>query len=65
MGDTVSKYADHIIITNEDPYNEDPLQIIDEITSGIKNKIEGKNFWTIPDRREAIKKALQIAELSL
>ncbi len=62
MGDTVSKYADHIIITNEDPYNEDPLQIIDEITSGIKNKIEGKNFWTIPDRREAIKKALQIAE---
>jgi UDP-N-acetylmuramoyl-L-alanyl-D-glutamate--2,6-diaminopimelate ligase len=61
MGKIVDKYADYIIITNEDPYNEDPQRIIDEVASGVKNKEEGKNFWKIMDRREAIKKALQLA----
>jgi UDP-N-acetylmuramoyl-L-alanyl-D-glutamate--2,6-diaminopimelate ligase len=62
MGEIVDKYADYIIVTNEDPYNEDPMQIINEVASGIKNKKEGENFWKIFDRREAIKKALQIAK---
>jgi UDP-N-acetylmuramoyl-L-alanyl-D-glutamate--2,6-diaminopimelate ligase len=62
MGEIVSRYADFMIITNEDPYNEDPWQIINEVVSGIKNKTEGENFWKIFDRREAIKKALQIAK---
>ncbi|HAT73686.1 MAG: UDP-N-acetylmuramyl-tripeptide synthetase [Candidatus Moranbacteria bacterium GW2011_GWF2_36_839] len=61
MGEIVSRFADYIIVTNEDPYNEDPMQIINEVASGIKNKIENENFWIIMDRREAIKKALQIA----
>ncbi|MFA6159790.1 MAG: UDP-N-acetylmuramoyl-L-alanyl-D-glutamate--2,6-diaminopimelate ligase [Parcubacteria group bacterium] len=61
MGEIVSRYADYVIVTNEDPYNEDPMQIINEVASGIKNKIENENFWIIMDRRLAIKKALQIA----
>jgi len=62
MGKIVSRYADYIIVTNEDPYGEDPAQIINEVASGIKNKIENENFWIIMDRREAIKKALQLAK---
>lgn len=62
MGEIVSIYADKIILTNEDPYFEDPQQIIKEVENGIKNKKEGVNFWKILDRREAIKKALQIAK---
>jgi UDP-N-acetylmuramoyl-L-alanyl-D-glutamate--2,6-diaminopimelate ligase len=62
MGEIVSKYADSIIITNEDPYGEDPERIMDEVAAGVKNKNEGENFWKILDRREAIKKALQIAK---
>jgi len=62
MGQIVSANADLIILTNEDPYEEDPMQIINEISKGIQNKIENKNFWKILDRREAIKKALQLAE---
>lgn len=62
MGEIVSRFADYIIVTNEDPYNEDPMQIINEVASGIKNKIENENFWIIMDRREAIKKALQLAK---
>jgi len=85
MGEIVSRAADYIIITNEDPYNEDPIQIINEVFEGvigekiynsqflisnkipisndqINKKIEGYNCWRILDRREAIKKALQLAE---
>jgi UDP-N-acetylmuramoyl-L-alanyl-D-glutamate--2,6-diaminopimelate ligase len=61
MGEIVSKYADYIIITNEDPYYEDPVQIIDEVAAGVKNKKESDNFWRIMDRRVAIKKALELA----
>ena len=38
LGQIAEKYGDEIIVTNEDPYNEDPEQIIDQIISGIKNK---------------------------
>jgi UDP-N-acetylmuramoyl-L-alanyl-D-glutamate--2,6-diaminopimelate ligase len=62
MGKIVSANADCVIVTNEDPYREDPMQIIEEISKGIQNKTEDKNFWKILDRREAIKKALRLAE---
>lgn len=62
MGEIVSASADFVIVTNEDPYHEDPQQIIDEVASGVKNKIEGQNFWKIFDRREAIAKALSLAK---
>lgn len=61
MGEIVSRNADIVIVTNEDPYGEDPWQIIAEVASGVKNKIEGEDFWKIMDRREAIKKALMLA----
>lgn len=62
MAEVVSKYADHIILTNDEPYYEDPEKIIEEISAGIKNKKENENFWKIPDRQEAIRKALQIGK---
>jgi len=62
MGEIVSKFADYIILTNEDPYGEDPRRIINEVASGVKNKEENINFWKILDRREAIKKALRLAK---
>jgi UDP-N-acetylmuramoyl-L-alanyl-D-glutamate--2,6-diaminopimelate ligase len=62
MGEIVSHYADHIILTNEDPYGENPEKIIDEIQTGIKNKNLNQNFWKILDRREAIKKALLLVK---
>lgn len=62
MGETVSRFADTIILTNDEPYHEDPLKIIEEIAGGIKNKTEGENLLRIPDRREAIAKALKLAQ---
>ncbi|KKP57537.1 MAG: UDP-N-acetylmuramyl-tripeptide synthetase [Candidatus Moranbacteria bacterium GW2011_GWF2_34_56] len=61
IGEIVSQYADFVILTNDEPYHEDPIQIINEIAVGIKNKKEGQDFWIIPDRREAIRFALKIA----
>ena len=61
MGEIVSQYADFMIITDDEPYHENPEQIIEEIVAGIKNKKENETFWKISDRREAIRKALKIA----
>jgi UDP-N-acetylmuramoyl-L-alanyl-D-glutamate--2,6-diaminopimelate ligase len=61
IGGIVSRYADKLIITNDEPYHEDPLRIINEIITGVKDKKENEDFWIIPDRREAIKKALGLA----
>jgi len=61
LGELAEKYCDNIIITNEDPYNENPEKIIDEIIFGIKNKNQDK-ILKILDRREAIKKALNLAQ---
>lgn len=61
MGKVVSQCADYVLVTNEDPYHEDPQRIIDEVANGVVAKKEGENFWKISDRRAAIKKALQLA----
>ena len=61
MGEIASRYCDQIILTNEDPYDENPNQILSEIKSGIpKTKYNILN--TVLDRKEAIKKALETAK---
>ncbi|HHX58929.1 MAG TPA: UDP-N-acetylmuramoyl-L-alanyl-D-glutamate--2,6-diaminopimelate ligase [Candidatus Moranbacteria bacterium] len=62
MGEIVSRYADYAIVTNEDPFGEDPKQIIDEVFAGIKNMTEGEKSWRVMEREEAIRKALSLAK---
>ncbi|MDW8280003.1 MAG: UDP-N-acetylmuramoyl-L-alanyl-D-glutamate--2,6-diaminopimelate ligase, partial [bacterium] len=64
MGELAAQLADFVIITNVDPYDEDPIKIIDDIkNSALKNgKILNTNLFTIPDRKEAITKALKLAK---
>ena len=57
MGRIADEYADYIILTDDDPYEEDEYGIIDQIAEGISRK-EGKDFWKVPDRKEAIRLAL-------
>lgn len=61
MGKIADESADFIILTNDDPYEEDEWQIIEQISEGIKRK-EGHNLWKIPHRYEAIRLALEMAE---
>ncbi|MBP6034014.1 MAG: UDP-N-acetylmuramoyl-L-alanyl-D-glutamate--2,6-diaminopimelate ligase, partial [Candidatus Moranbacteria bacterium] len=62
MGAIVSAQADIVILTNEDPYHEDPERIIDEIEQGITGKEKEKDWFRIFDRRAAIARALSLAE---
>ncbi|MDO8633125.1 MAG: UDP-N-acetylmuramoyl-L-alanyl-D-glutamate--2,6-diaminopimelate ligase [Candidatus Wildermuthbacteria bacterium] len=57
LGGIAAKYCNKIIITNEDPYGEDPMKIIEEVAQGAGEKAE-----KILDRREAIRKALRAAQ---
>lgn len=87
LGALAGKYADYVFVTNEDPYDEDPLAIIDEVADGVprgrpktgrykvkkaeentddvtfKYKETGEDlwWWRVPDRKEAIAKALEMA----
>ncbi|MDD5342456.1 MAG: UDP-N-acetylmuramoyl-L-alanyl-D-glutamate--2,6-diaminopimelate ligase [Patescibacteria group bacterium] len=64
LGELAGRYTDYCIVTNEDPYDDDPIKIIDEVIAGIKkypDKIEGQHYFKILDREEAIRKALALA----
>lgn len=56
MGAMADTHCDHVILTNEDPYDEKPRDIVDALAGGMKRKPE-----IIMDRREAIRKALSMA----
>ncbi len=57
MAKVAEKYCNEIILTNEDPYDEDPVQIINDMKKGM----EEKTPEVIMDRRLAIHYALERA----
>lgn len=57
MGEVSGKLADLTIITSDNPRFEKPLDIIEDIVTGI-SKTNGE-YIKIPDRKEAIKYAIQ------
>jgi len=67
MGEIAGKYCGEIILTNEDPYSENPLQIINDIENGFSQIPNSKfqipnSYYKVLDRKEAIKKALSLAK---
>jgi UDP-N-acetylmuramoyl-L-alanyl-D-glutamate--2,6-diaminopimelate ligase len=59
LGKIASQNCREIIVTNEDPYDEDPWEIMEQVASGIDASRD--EYHLILDRREAIKKALTLA----
>jgi UDP-N-acetylmuramoyl-L-alanyl-D-glutamate--2,6-diaminopimelate ligase len=64
LGEMSAQTADIVIVTNEDPYDDDPQEIINEVAQGAftAGKIAGENLFAIADRREAIAKAIAMAK---
>jgi len=68
LGFLAAKYCDEVIVTNEDPYDENPIEIINQVASGAENiSINQPNqhksaVLKILDRREAIREAIKIAK---
>jgi len=57
MGRIADEYCDEIILTNEDPYDEDPRSIVDDVAKGIPYEPT-----IIMDRRLAIREGIKMAQ---
>jgi UDP-N-acetylmuramoyl-L-alanyl-D-glutamate--2,6-diaminopimelate ligase len=60
MGEVSSRLADLSVITSDNPRNEEPMDIINDILTGVA-KADGK-YVTIPDRKEAIAYCMKNAQ---
>lgn len=58
MGRIADQYCSQIILTDEDPYDEDPKQIVEHVAQGITNHTPK----IVMERREAIREAIQQAK---
>lgn len=55
MARVAEEYCDHMILTDEDPYDEDPRSIVDQMAAGVGDK---SKLSIIMDRRTAIREAM-------
>jgi len=64
MGQIAGELADRVVITAEDPRTESLSDIMAQIASGCDaaSRQEGKDYWRIGDRAEAIEHALDMAQ---
>lgn len=65
LGRIAAENCDLVIVTDEDPYDDDPLEIINEVANGAES-VEGvemnKNLFVEIDRRKAIALAINKAK---
>lgn len=68
LGEIGGRLSDIVIITDEEPYSEDPKKIIEAVADGVPNgatkdkpKELGETFFKIPSRMDAIDKAIKMA----
>lgn len=61
QGALAGRWADLVVLTDEDPRLEDPQRILDDIERGLTGKQVGVDYWKITPRREAVRHALALA----
>lgn len=59
LGEIAAKHCKEIILTDEDPFDEDPQKILDDIKRGIP---DGRPAHEILDRKAAIQQAISLAK---
>lgn len=64
MAGISGRLADLSVLTAEDPRSESLDKILSEMAAGIASQggVEGRSFWRVPDRGEAIRFALSLAQ---
>jgi UDP-N-acetylmuramoyl-L-alanyl-D-glutamate--2,6-diaminopimelate ligase len=64
LGEMAASHDDIVIVTNEDPYDDDPMQIVNDVAdaAGASGKMDGVDLYRILDRQEAIDFAIKIAQ---
>lgn len=63
MGKLSAEQADYTVVSNVDSYDDDPLPILEDIAKGAEKAgaVREENLFVVADRREGIRKALQLA----
>jgi UDP-N-acetylmuramoyl-L-alanyl-D-glutamate--2,6-diaminopimelate ligase len=61
QGRIASEYCDIVILSDEDPRGEVPMDLLEDIAAGCSSKERGKNLFLIPDRAVAIRQAFKLA----
>jgi UDP-N-acetylmuramoyl-L-alanyl-D-glutamate--2,6-diaminopimelate ligase len=61
MAKVATQYSDKIILTSDNPRDEEPMDILRDMETGI-NPVDMRKTLTISERREAIKAACGMAE---
>jgi UDP-N-acetylmuramoyl-L-alanyl-D-glutamate--2,6-diaminopimelate ligase len=63
MAETSAELADLTVLTAEDPRTESLASILAEMAEGASSRggVEGRNFWRVPDRGQALRFAVQLA----
>lgn len=64
MAELSAQRADYVIVTDVDSYDDDPQKIIDDVAGMVElsGKTRNKNLFAILSRKEAIEKALSLAQ---
>lgn len=64
LGEIGARNADVVFVTNEDPYDDDPMEIINEVAAGARaaGKREGEDLFLVLDRGEALRRAVTLAQ---
>lgn len=62
MGRIAAGLSDYVVATSDNPRSEDPQRILAMVEAGVEEKIGGKPHEVIIDRREAIFRAVALAE---
>ncbi|HBG65435.1 MAG TPA: UDP-N-acetylmuramyl peptide synthase [Treponema sp.] len=63
QGEVAARFCDTVILTDEDPRGEDPMELLEMIAKGARSagKKDGKDLFFEPDRPKAIRKAFALA----
>ena len=61
FGKIAAQYCKEIFITDEDPFDESPQKIMEDIAAGVRQSAFTGSMQIIPDRREAIRTAFSHA----
>jgi len=60
MGKTSAELSDYVFVTSDNPRDEEPAKIIDDIVKGIPT--ESKRYKILPDRKKAIEASIKMAK---
>ncbi|MFD2572605.1 UDP-N-acetylmuramoyl-L-alanyl-D-glutamate--2,6-diaminopimelate ligase [Spirosoma soli] len=61
MAEIACRFSNRVILTSDNPRNEDPMAILEQMQAGVP-PIDFKKTLTIEDRRSAIQKAVSLAK---